>query len=183
MGGNNEPQNLVKLTPEEHYVAHQLLVKIYPTEYKLALAAKMMVVNRPSNKLYGWLRRKFSIAQSVLQSGSGNSQYNTCWVVHLDFGSKRIQKELLCEYLEQGWLLGKTLKYIKPKKQRVYVDPTKRKTDVEQYREFYKLYSVVGFEEFVKVTNYKYTKANLVQRFSKLLPEFAPQNGKRRSNV
>ena len=30
LGGSNKKENLVKLTPEEHYVAHQLLVKIYP---------------------------------------------------------------------------------------------------------------------------------------------------------
>jgi hypothetical protein len=30
MGGTDDEENLVELTPEEHYVAHQLLVKIYP---------------------------------------------------------------------------------------------------------------------------------------------------------
>ena len=30
MGGGNELANLVNLTAEEHYVAHQLLVKMYP---------------------------------------------------------------------------------------------------------------------------------------------------------
>jgi hypothetical protein len=29
MGGDNSPANIVALTPEEHYVAHQLLVKMY----------------------------------------------------------------------------------------------------------------------------------------------------------
>ncbi|XAO17074.1 homing endonuclease [Escherichia phage FL23] len=28
LGGSNDASNLVDLTPEEHYVAHQLLVKI-----------------------------------------------------------------------------------------------------------------------------------------------------------
>lgn len=30
LGGDDVQENLVYLTPEEHYVAHQLLVKIYP---------------------------------------------------------------------------------------------------------------------------------------------------------
>lgn len=30
IGGSNDKTNIVSLTPEEHYVAHQLLVKIYP---------------------------------------------------------------------------------------------------------------------------------------------------------
>jgi hypothetical protein len=60
MNGNDEQNNLVYLTPEEHYVAHQLLVKIYPNNSKLAHAANMMCVNRTTNKLYGWIRRRLS---------------------------------------------------------------------------------------------------------------------------
>lgn len=60
LGGDDSPDNLVYLTPEEHYVAHQLLVKMYPNNGKLAFAANMMCTNRPSNKLYGWLRRRVS---------------------------------------------------------------------------------------------------------------------------
>ena len=42
MGGSNRIGNLVELTPEEHYVAHQLLVKIYPNNHKLIYSAAMM---------------------------------------------------------------------------------------------------------------------------------------------
>ena len=67
MNGSNDVENIVALTPEEHYVAHQLLVKIYPNEPKLVYAAHMMTVgslnHSRSNKLYGWLRKKFSEAQ------------------------------------------------------------------------------------------------------------------------
>lgn len=62
MGGSNVKSNLVCLTPEEHYIAHQLLVKIYPKNHKLVYAANMMCMNRVNNKLYGWLRRRVSIA-------------------------------------------------------------------------------------------------------------------------
>ncbi len=69
IGGTNKKENLVKLTPEEHYVAHQLLIKIYPNESKLIYAAKMMTVgNMRNNKLYGWLRKKFSIVHSYGQT-------------------------------------------------------------------------------------------------------------------
>jgi len=58
MGGTDEEHNLVCLTPEEHYLAHQLLVKIYPNEEKLTYAAFMMTVgNTRNNKLYGWVKR------------------------------------------------------------------------------------------------------------------------------
>ena len=63
MGGDNKSRNIAILTPEEHYVAHLLLVKIYPTNYQLVYAANMMGSTRSGNKLYGWLRRKISEAQ------------------------------------------------------------------------------------------------------------------------
>jgi len=63
LGGKYIDENIVWLTPEEHYVAHQFLVKIYPDNKKLIFAAKMMTVSdgiqKRGNKLYGWLRRKF----------------------------------------------------------------------------------------------------------------------------
>ena len=64
MDGLNDAANIVALTPEEHYVAHQLLIKMYPNESKLIFAVKMMTVRSPkhsrNNKLYGWLKRKYS---------------------------------------------------------------------------------------------------------------------------
>lgn len=57
---------IVQLTPEEHYVAHQLLIKMYPDNPGLIYAAKMMTTNRRGhrggNKLYGWLKGKASEA-------------------------------------------------------------------------------------------------------------------------
>lgn len=70
MGGSDEPGNLVRLTPEAHYVAHQLLVKIYPDNYKLVYAVHMMCIGElRNNKKYGWIRRKHAIAVSVGQIG------------------------------------------------------------------------------------------------------------------
>ena len=66
MNGTDDEDNLVDLTPEEHYVCHQLLVKIYPGNIKLMYAVRCMSmmkgsVGKRTNKLYGWLRRKYSI--------------------------------------------------------------------------------------------------------------------------
>ena len=73
LDGKNNSENLVALTPEEHYVAHQLLVKIYPGNYKLVHAAHMMTVDshgtRINNKLYGWIKRKLAIIVSERFSG------------------------------------------------------------------------------------------------------------------
>lgn len=56
MGGNDSPDNLVFLTAEEHYVAHQLLVKINPHVPGLAWAAVKMAQQCTGNKAYAWLR-------------------------------------------------------------------------------------------------------------------------------
>ncbi len=64
MGGSNDKANLVRLTPEEHYVAHQLLVKMYPNNVKLIFAAHKMHQGRKNNKIYGWLKKAHAKAMS-----------------------------------------------------------------------------------------------------------------------
>jgi hypothetical protein len=70
LNGEDISDNLVHLTPEEHFVAHQLLIKIYPLEPKLVYAARMMTQenkkrSRRNNKMYGWLKRKHSEAKKT----------------------------------------------------------------------------------------------------------------------
>lgn len=60
LGGSNEAINLVQLTAEEHFVAHQLLHKIHPNVSGLAFSLVAMTGNpygQRSNKLYGWMRK------------------------------------------------------------------------------------------------------------------------------
>lgn len=98
MGGTDEIFNIVRLTPEEHYVAHQLLVKIYPSNHKLVRAAFMMCRGRKNNKFYGWLKRRFSKVQSERMKSDGPT-YNKRWIsngietvlVDKDIASKFIQ--------------------------------------------------------------------------------------------
>lgn len=44
LGGTDDESNLVDLTPEEHFVAHQLLAKIHPTNTRILNIEKMMTV-------------------------------------------------------------------------------------------------------------------------------------------
>lgn len=66
LGGNNQKDNIVRLLPEEHYLAHQLLVRIHPSNLKLVQAAVLMSAigkaegRGPKNKLHGWLKRRMS---------------------------------------------------------------------------------------------------------------------------
>jgi hypothetical protein len=64
LGGSDNNENLVRLTPEEHFVAHLLLHKINPNHHGLLSAIVIMSTHnsdkRINNKLYGWVKRKFS---------------------------------------------------------------------------------------------------------------------------
>jgi hypothetical protein len=79
LGGSDSKENLVNLTPEEHYVAHQLLVKIHPSNSKLVRATIMMCCGRRGNKLYGWLKRRFSKVQSERMKVAGPT-HNKKWI-------------------------------------------------------------------------------------------------------
>ena len=75
MGGDDSEENLVHLTPEEHYVAHQLLVKMYPDSHKLLYAARAMTMldiheKRTKNKEYGWLKRRKREIDSARMKGN-----------------------------------------------------------------------------------------------------------------
>mgnify|MGYP003583119613 CR=1 FL=1 len=67
--GTDDPSNLVRLTPEEHLIAHLLLVKIYPTKHKLVYAANMMKSRVANNKEYGWVKRKFAEVERLMKTG------------------------------------------------------------------------------------------------------------------
>lgn len=114
MGGTDDDDNLINLTPEEHYVAHQLLVKIYPTNNKLVYAAAMMIPSRPSNKLYGWLRRRLSFVRSVEQSGNGNSQSGMIWITNRSLRENKKIKNT--DSIPDGWQKGRIHDFNKPNK-------------------------------------------------------------------
>ena len=79
MGGTDDVRNIVSLTPEEHFVAHQLLVKMNPLVPELAMAVRYMCVGsyknggRKGNKLFGWLRRSHAAAMRKINTGRKQS--------------------------------------------------------------------------------------------------------------
>jgi hypothetical protein len=177
LGGSDCPSNLVSLTPEEHYVAHQLLVKIHPGSFALAKAAAMMIPGRPSNKMYGWLRRRFSTAQSDSQTGCGNSQYGTKWVTN---GAEE-KKILKSETPEYGWKEGRKSLKIQRKEENLSRKAAERERKTKELRALHEIYIREGFDG-VRKAGYEKSKPNLVMQFAKYLPEFVPQNGKKRGN-
>ena len=183
LGGSDEEQNLVKLTPEEHYLAHQLLLKIHPHHKGLAKAAHMMCTGRPTNKYYGWVRRKFAEAQSQSITGDKNPAYGTRWIYNPTLRqTKRVPKE---SPLPDGWEEGAVHDYdlyfenIRVENEKIAEKAAKRETKIKYLRSLYELYVIGGYDEVLK-TGYGKSKPNLVMQFAKHLPEFVPQNGKKR---
>lgn len=69
LGGPDDTTNIAILTPEEHFLAHQLLVKMHPGNRDLIYATQLMTVHhtnsRINNKLFGWLRKQCALAMSA----------------------------------------------------------------------------------------------------------------------
>lgn len=79
LGGSNLKDNIVKLTPKEHYIAHLLLTKMFIGEarHKMSFAFNMMLAinefqeNRykPSSRMYSYARLKVGLAAKKLNKG------------------------------------------------------------------------------------------------------------------
>ena len=50
LGGEDNKENLVKLTAREHFLCHRLLCEIYPKETKLWYALFLMAIGKQSTK-------------------------------------------------------------------------------------------------------------------------------------
>jgi len=85
MNGTDAPGNIISLSPEEHFVAHQLLVKIYPGNKKLISALSMMCCKSPknkrNNKWYGRIRKQFAEAHSGV--GNNNAKLSSEQVIEV----------------------------------------------------------------------------------------------------
>jgi hypothetical protein len=65
--------------------------------------------NCPAAREKARVTQRATFALTGHQQGEKNSQYGTCWVVHEVFGNKKIKKDLLPDYLLQGWVKGRIL--------------------------------------------------------------------------
>ena len=122
IGGTDDKTNLVPLTAREHYVAHQLLAKIYPNEYGLIKAVQMMSQCNWNNKcrnnrMYEWVRIRFakamSIQMSIKQKGELNSQFGKIWIYNdkLEKSIRVYPDEFTDELVENGWVKGRKINF------------------------------------------------------------------------
>ena len=119
LGGDDTANNLVRLSPREHYICHLLLTKMYPigpSHYKMVKAICMMSLKSGcmdrivmSNRTYEKLRISYSKAMSLLQSGKKNSQFSTMWITD-GVDSKKISVE---SPIPPGWTKGRKVPSLK----------------------------------------------------------------------
>ena len=126
MGGTDKKSNIVKLSPEEHFFAHILLVKIYPETPGLILAVNRMCtghVGKRNRVMYGWLKRRFVEHQKTM-IGDKNSQFGSAWINN-GIVSKKLKAS---ESIPNGWSSGRVKKQkIKIDKQQLIKDATDRR--------------------------------------------------------
>lgn len=84
LGGSNNPENLVLLTPREHYVAHWLLYKIHTGRAKAKMAyAFFKMCQRNSQQMRTITSKQYEIARlTVSQTSRGENHHNygkTLW--------------------------------------------------------------------------------------------------------
>lgn len=77
MGGTNELENLVKLTPREHFIAHKLLRRIFPTCLGLSKAIEFMSATRDGCKISGREYQYIKIEVRKFQSQSSIEAWNS----------------------------------------------------------------------------------------------------------
>lgn len=100
LGGDNSKSNLVYLTPEEHYVAHQLLTKLHLNVPGVMYGAVMLSFSNEyhirNNKLFGWLRRRYSVAQKT-------KPRTPEWCARISAGRTGAGSSLKGKHLEDSW--------------------------------------------------------------------------------
>ena len=86
LGDSNDPKNLIKLTPREHFVCHLLLIKMVTGKhYRKMVKALNCMINLENNnqtrykpkssRVYDFCRRRYASVQSESVSGEKNPMY------------------------------------------------------------------------------------------------------------
>lgn len=116
LGGTDARENIAELTPEEHFVAHQLLVKIYPTNGRLVYAARAMTIgsrtHTRNNKLYGWIRRRY-ITECKKRLGDKNPSYGRRWYHDPE---TLVEGKFLDNDIPPGWIKGRHTGFVRIEK-------------------------------------------------------------------
>ena len=122
MGGGDQKDNLVLLTYREHFIAHLLLVKMYPNNTRLYFAFNCFSAKYRSGPFYSArklpelsgrmfekmkLEAKVRMNQDESWRNCSERVMNTIWITN-GKKNKRVKGDVIQSYLEKGWKEGRT---------------------------------------------------------------------------
>jgi len=111
--GANNPDNLVLLTAREHFLAHWLLVKMYPENFKLLCAWNAFCQSqhnqRSVSRFYEYCRLRFvqSLKTNEERKAKNSKTVKQQRWVNNGKETTRIHKDLVNDYLTKGWVRGR----------------------------------------------------------------------------
>ena len=180
LGGSDDKDNLVALTPEEHFLCHVLLVKIYDEHKGLIYAVQAMCRGHKGHrhrKMYGWLKRKFSAQRKIDAKGLGNTQHGTMWINKI--GTTENKKIPTGDAIPEGWVKGRN---IKPEKDKYRYIPSVVNFKQEQYDKRKQFAEILfkkfmesnanSLSDFVRSGNYDKSVESLSKLFKKYVSEY-----------
>lgn len=116
LGGDDSKDNLVLLTPKEHYIAHLLLIKLYEGKEKAKMCfALMMMFNSNHNQKRLFCSRRYEEAKLlVYENCGGDNHHNYGKKIWSDLEkmeiSERVSGDKNPMYGKPPWNKGKKLK-------------------------------------------------------------------------
>jgi hypothetical protein len=203
MGGSNEASNLVVLTGREHWIAHLLLYKIHKNSQTVC-ACHMMAMRSEergidfikNSRLYEEVRKQhaslISKHNSLSMSGTGNSQYGTCWISNIELQeTKKIKGN---EELPDGWIFGrnswikrakkelkkkikidKKIKINLKKKDKNEISERLRNEKIDYFVNLYNEFCMsdsTSIRDFYRKSNFDFTLMSLIKRWKKHIPDY-----------
>ena len=184
LGGANTKDNIVQLTAEEHFVAHQLLVKIHPNVNALWSAAILMTAHRNgkrvNNKIYAWLKQGYAKTKRDLMLKTGGPTKDKKWIICLQTKETKLIDKLAS--IPLGWIVGKSLKKHSDKILQSIAKNAKREKEFDGKKllavKLHKAFIEGNFKSirsFAKSECCKFSHVYVIKLWKECLPEISNQ--------
>lgn len=141
LGGSNDKENLVLLTPKEHYVAHLLLTKIYKgkEKAKMCYAFLMMCKNNPNQKRMFSSRKYEKAKLLVSENCRGENHHSYGKKLWSDEDKLEISERMKGEnnpmFNKKPWNKGMELKPLSSETKKKISESHKGKVKTKEHRE------------------------------------------------
>lgn len=106
---SNQKQKILRETDKEWVLKYSINQSIGQKKvYDEGRRNKFYFFDWTGKKLSEETKRKIGEKNSIKQKGENNSQFGTCWITK-DGENKKIKKEILENYINDGWIRGRKL--------------------------------------------------------------------------